>query len=311
MRRKEYSFLIFNHTGSPIKRLSVSGKLLAASTCVVAAFFIALTVFIVDYVSLRENADTAVVLAGRITQQDDVIDHQRDQIQNFALQINQLKDQLADLNDFEKKMRIIANLESQGDETEGVFGIGGSMPDDLDPTIEMKELQSALIQEMHEQVQQLDIVAVSQQERFENLYEHMEEQRSMLACTPTIRPVEDGYISSIFGYRISPFTERREFHKGLDISTKKGTPIIATADGVVSFSGKNGSMGNMIAVDHGYGLTTRYGHCQKLLKNKGDKVKRGEVIALVGNTGRSTGPHVHYEVKLNGVQVNPNRYILN
>lgn len=311
MRRKEYSFLIFNHTGSPIKRLSVSGKLLTASACVVTAFFVVLTVFAVDYVSLRENADTAVLLAGRITQQDDVIDHQRDQIQNFALQINQLKDQLADLNDFEKKMRIIANLDSQGDETEGVFGIGGSMPEDLDPTIEMKERQSALIQEMHEQVNQLDLAAVTQQERFETLYEHMEAQQSILACTPTIRPVEDGYISSIFGYRVSPFTERREFHKGLDISTKKGTTIIATADGVISYSGKNGSMGNMIAIDHGYGYTTRYGHCQKLLKKKGENVKRGEVIALVGNTGRSTGPHVHYEVKLNGVQVNPNSYILN
>jgi len=311
MRRKDYSFLIFNHSGSPIKRLSVSGKLVAAAVCTVAALFIALTVFFVDYISLRKDADTAVLLAGRITQQDDLIDHQRDQIQNFALQINQLKDQLADLNDFEKKMRIIANLENQENETEGVFGIGGSMPEDLDPTIELKERQSALISEMHDQVKQLDLVAVSQQERFETLYEHMEAQRSMLACTPTIRPVEDGYISSIFGYRVSPFTERREFHKGLDISTRKGTPIIATADGVISYSGKNGSMGYMIAIDHGYGITTRYGHCKELLKKKGETVKRGDVVALVGNTGRSTGPHVHYEVKLNGVQVNPSRYILN
>jgi len=139
----------------------------------------------------------------------------------------------------------------------------------------------------------------------------MEEQRNMLACTPTIRPVDDGYISSVFGYRISPFTERKEFHKGLDIATKKGTPILATADGVVTFSDKKGLIGNMIVIDHGYGFTTRYGHCQKLLKNKGDTVKRGDIIALVGNTGRSTGPHVHYEVQLNGVQVNPTRYIIN
>lgn len=311
MRRKEYSFLIFNHSGSPIKRLTVSGKLATAAACVAAAFFIGLAVFVADYVSLRGNADTAVVLAGRITQQDDIIDHQRNQIQNFAIQINQLKDQLADLNDFEKKMRIIANLENQDGETDVVFGIGGSMPEDLDPTIELKERQSALLQEMHEQVQQLDMVAVTQQERFENLYEHMEEQRSMFACTPTIRPVEEGYISSVFGYRINPLTGRREFHRGLDIATKTGTPIIASADGIVSFSGKNGSFGNMIAIDHGYGYTTRYGHCKELLKKKGETVKRGDVIALVGNTGRSTGPHVHYEVKLNGVQVNPNRYILN
>jgi murein DD-endopeptidase MepM/ murein hydrolase activator NlpD len=215
------------------------------------------------------------------------------------------------LNDFEKKMRIIANYDNGENDSELVFGIGGSMPEDLDPSIELKERQSALLQEMHQQVQDLDLVAASQQERFESLYEHMEAQRSMLSCTPTIRPVEDGYISSVFGYRTSPFTELREFHKGLDIATKTGTPIIATADGVVSFSGKNGSMGNTLAIDHGYGFTTRYGHCSELLKKKGDSVKRGDVVALVGNTGTSTGPHVHYEVKLNGVQVNPSRYILN
>jgi murein DD-endopeptidase MepM/ murein hydrolase activator NlpD len=311
MRQKEYSFLIFNHTGSPIKRLTVSGKVFTTVIFAAAVLLIALTAFTVDYLSLRKNASTAVILANRVTQQDDMIDHQRNQIKNFASQINELKDQLTGLNDFEKKMRIIANYESQEDDADGMLGIGGSMPEDLNPGIEMKELQSALLQEMHEQVEHLDQVAVTQQERFEVLYEHMEAQRNMLSCTPTIRPVEDGYISSIFGYRVSPFTERKEFHKGLDIATKKGTPILATADGVVSFSGKKGLMGNMIVIDHGFGFTTRFGHCEKLLKNKGDKVKRGDIIALVGNTGRSTGPHVHYEVQVNGVQVNPNRYILN
>ncbi len=311
MRRKNYSFLIFNHTGSPIKRLSVSHKLIGASICVVAIFFIALTIFAINYVSLIKGADKAIVLAGKITQKDDLIDQQRNQIQDFAVQINELKSELSDLKDFEKKMRIIANLNVDEDKNENLSGVGGSMPDDLDPTVEMKAKQSALIQEMHEQVNHLDQVAVSQQERFETLYKHMEKQRNMLACTPTIRPVDDGYITSNFGYRISPFTERKEFHKGLDIAAKLGSPIIATADGVISFAGKNGLLGNMVAIDHGYGITTRYGHCSKILKNKGDKVKRGDVIALVGNTGRSTGPHVHYEVKLNGVQVNPDRYILN
>lgn len=311
MRRKEYSFLVFNHTGSPIKRWSVSNKLLLTVVGSTAALIVVLAFFIADYVSLRIDAGTSVQLSSRITQQDDLIDHQRNQIKNFAFQINDLKNQLNDLNDFEKKMRILANIDNPEDDTEGVFGIGGSMPEDLDPTIEIKERQTALIQEMHEHVQHLDQVAVTQEERFKVLYEHMAEQRNMLACTPTIRPVEDGYISSSFGYRTSPFTERREFHKGLDIATNIGTQIVATADGTVSFSGKNGNMGNMITIDHGYGFTTRYGHCKKLLKKKGEKVKRGDVIALVGNSGRSTGPHVHYEVKLNGVQVNPSRYILN
>ena len=311
MIRKDYSFLVFNHIGSPIKRLSVSNKLLAVSGGIVAAVFIVFILLGVDYYSIRKSAGKASALEKRIFQQKDVIDHQREQIQSFAANINELKSRLTELNDFERKIRIIANLENSENESEGVFGIGGSMPEDLDPTIEMKERQSALLQEMHEQVRDLDLAAVSQHERFETLYEHLEEQRNILACTPTIRPVDGGYVSSSFGYRTSPFTGRKEFHKGLDISIKQGTPIIATADGVVSFAGTKGLLGNTIIIDHGYGMITRFGHAQKLLKKRGETVKRGEVIAYVGNTGRSTGPHVHYEVQLNGVQVNPKRYIMN
>jgi murein DD-endopeptidase MepM/ murein hydrolase activator NlpD len=121
----------------------------------------------------------------------------------------------------------------------------------------------------------------------------------------------DGWKTSSFGYRRSPFTGRRELHKGLDIAAPNGSPIIAPADGVVTYSARKGLMGNMISIKHGYGLLTRYGHLSKMLKKKGEKVERGEIIALVGSTGRSTGPHLHYEVRLNGVPVNPEKYILN
>jgi murein DD-endopeptidase MepM/ murein hydrolase activator NlpD len=123
--------------------------------------------------------------------------------------------------------------------------------------------------------------------------------------------VEDGWVTSNFGYRTSPFTGRREFHRGLDIATRSGTPILAPADGVVIFAGPKRLSGNMIIIDHGHGMTTNYGHIKQAHKKKGERVKRGDVIAEVGNTGRSTGPHLHYEVLLNGVSVNPEKYILN
>jgi murein DD-endopeptidase MepM/ murein hydrolase activator NlpD len=100
-------------------------------------------------------------------------------------------------------------------------------------------------------------------------------------------------------------------HKGLDIAARKGTPILATADGIVTFAGKKGLLGKTIVIDHGHGMKTRYGHNHKLLKKRGDRVKRWEPIALMGSSGRSTGPHTHYEVHLNGVPVNPEKYILN
>jgi murein DD-endopeptidase MepM/ murein hydrolase activator NlpD len=118
-------------------------------------------------------------------------------------------------------------------------------------------------------------------------------------------------VTSGFAYRKSPFTNEREFHEGLDISARTGTEVIAPADGVVSEIGKTYGFGNLLIISHGYGLKTTYGHLSSILVRKGQKVKRGEKIALTGSTGRTTGPHLHYEVALNGVPVNPLNYILN
>jgi murein DD-endopeptidase MepM/ murein hydrolase activator NlpD len=142
------------------------------------------------------------------------------------------------------------------------------------------------------------------------LYKFLEEKKSMFACTPSIWPVK-GWVSSKFGYRISPFTNEREFHEGLDISVRTGTRIVAPADGVVSSIGKTYGFGTILTINHGYNLRTRYAHLSKVLVKKGQSVKRGEKIALVGSTGRSTGPHLHYEVVLSGVPVDPLNYILN
>ena len=170
------------------------------------------------------------------------------------------------------------------------------------------------MRDMHEQIEQLSLASVNQQEELESLLKSLEDQQNLLASTPAIRPVSrnvTSWITSRFGYRKSPFTGRRELHKGYDIASRQGTPILATADGVVTFAGKKGLYGKFIVIDHGHGMITRYGHCQKLLKKRGDKVKRWDTIALMGSTGRSTGPHVHYEVHLNGIPVNPVKYIVN
>ena len=132
----------------------------------------------------------------------------------------------------------------------------------------------------------------------------------MLAHTPSLWPTK-GWVSSRFGQRVSPFTNEREFHKGLDISTSKLSPIIAPADGVVSSVRWDHGYGKILTINHDYGLKTKYAHLEDSLVKKGQYVKRGQKIALVGATGRTTGPHLHYEVHLNGAPVNPLRYILN
>jgi murein DD-endopeptidase MepM/ murein hydrolase activator NlpD len=163
---------------------------------------------------------------------------------------------------------------------------------------------------MHHQVDQTNLAAKTQALDFENLIRELETKRNLLASTPSIRP-SDGWITSRFGYRTSPFTGRREFHSGLDISNKTGVKIVATANGKIAYASRKMYIGNLIVIDHGYGRVTRYGHLDKIMVKPGQRVKRGDVIGLLGNTGRSTGPHVHYEVKINGVAVNPLKYILN
>ncbi len=126
---------------------------------------------------------------------------------------------------------------------------------------------------------------------------------------PSGRPVQEGWLSSRYGKRNDPFTGKQDFHQGLDFAGKKGSEVVVVGDGVVSWAGKRSGYGNLIEVTHGNGYVTRYGHNQKNLVKVGDTVKKGQQIALMGSTGRSTGPHVHFEVLRNGKTVNPARYI--
>jgi murein DD-endopeptidase MepM/ murein hydrolase activator NlpD len=131
------------------------------------------------------------------------------------------------------------------------------------------------------------------------------ERREALAnATPSIWPTH-GWLTGTFGGRSDPFTREPAFHSGLDISTEKGQPVYATADGSVESAAYTGEYGNLIVVKHGFGLTTRYGHLSRFVAKPGDEVKRGDVIGYVGSTGRSTGSHLHYEILANGQLLNP------
>lgn len=308
--QENFSFFVLSDSGSQVKSISISKRLLQIIAFLGCVCFIAYSFIVFDYIRLKFSAGRIGTLEHKISSQKDEIDHQRKQVKNFAYEINELKLKLVDLNDFEKKIRIIANIDKLKEEN-SLFGVGGSIPDDLNPDKEMENAPVSLIRDMHEQVDLLHLASINQKHDFEFIYSYLEEQRNLLAATPSIRPVDSGWISSGFGYRTSPFTGKREFHKGLDIATHKGEPIVATADGTVIFARKKGLLGKLIVIDHGHGMVTRYGHIHKFLKKRGDVVKRGDKIALVGSTGRSTGPHVHYEVRLNGIQVNPRKYILN
>lgn len=141
------------------------------------------------------------------------------------------------------------------------------------------------------------------------LWELLSDRQSLLAATPSIQPSR-GPIGSRFGYRIDPINGRQKMHAGLDITAPPGTPIRAPADGIVSFAGWDDQFGKLVSIDHGYGVLTRYAHTSQIFVQVGQKVSRYDVIAAVGSTGRSTGPHLHYEVRVNGIAVNPVNYVL-
>ena len=134
-------------------------------------------------------------------------------------------------------------------------------------------------------------------------------REALADATPTIWPA-DGWISGGYGYRDDPFTGQRDFHPAIDISTNKGRPVYATATGRVTRASRNGAYGNLVEIDHGFGLTTRYGHLSEFVVTAGDMVVRGDVIGSIGATGRATGHHVHYEVRANGRTINPRRFLI-
>lgn len=306
---KKISFIVLSNSGTTVKQVAIPVALLVALLLVssLGAAFIGISLH--DYQVLRNSLASQRQMAQTVGEQQDEIGQQRLQIQAFAHEINSLKEHLIKLDQFEEKIRVIANLDpGQGDDN--LFGVGGAAPEDLDPQLELTQRHEGLMREMHQQVDDLDSASQRQENSFDTLLGTLEGQRNMLASTPAILPTS-GWMTSRFGNRVSPFTGKKEFHKGLDIANRHGTAVLATANGIVSYVGKKGAMGNVVVIDHGHGMITRYAHLSKGLKKSGEQVKRGDIIAQMGSSGRSTGPHLHYEVHLNGVPVNPSIYILN
>ena len=155
----------------------------------------------------------------------------------------------------------------------------------------------------------LSAEATRQEQSLQELQAYFQDQKSLLASTPSIWPAR-GWVTSDFGQRLDPYTADRVNHGGMDIAAPQGKEVFAPSDGTVVFAGLEGGYGNVLVIDHGYGIKTRYGHLQKINVKAGDRVKRGALVANVGNTGRSTGPHLHYEVRVNGIPQNPRKFIL-
>jgi murein DD-endopeptidase MepM/ murein hydrolase activator NlpD len=312
MENRNVSLLLLSHSGAPVRQMTLPKIFIGFICFCLLGGSLGLGVIIYDYTLLRSKAIDNQALEQKVATQFNEINVQRKEIQTFAEAINKFKFQLTQLDDFENAVREIAKID-KGDaltEPNDLFGVGGAIPDDLNPQIPLTEKHDDLIEEMYDQVVCIDNALSSQKKKFSSLINGLDDKLEILARTPSIHPCR-GRVTSGFGYRKSPFKRKKlSFHKGYDIAAKSGTPIKATADGVVIFAGYKGPLGRLITIDHGNRITTSYGHARKLLKKKGDVVKRGDIIAKVGTSGRTTGSHVHYEIHVNGIPVNPEKYFL-
>ncbi len=215
------------------------------------------------------------------------------ELKSHIIRLDALGERLIEMADLDKGEFDFRNPPAQGGPAAGLGGEGRTMAVD-DFLREMDELS----RQIESRALQLDVLESLLMSR--NLQDEV---------FPTGRPVKRGWISSYFGYRTDPFTGRIAHHDGIDIAGKEGSDVVAVAAGVVTWAGPRYGYGKLVEINHGNGYVTRYGHNKEILVKVGDTVKKGQVISKMGSTGRSTGPHVHFEVHKNGKVVDPIRYV--
>jgi murein DD-endopeptidase MepM/ murein hydrolase activator NlpD len=263
-----------------------------------------------NYVTLRYAASINHPLLQAIVLADQRLEAQKTQevVENhlnlMAVKLGELQAQMLRLDGLGERLAKLAGLKPQElppTLQPGVIpGRGGPAPT-LHRNLSLEEFSDMLAGLSREVEQHSDQLGV-----LEALLVSDSASRKFL---PSLLPIEDGWFSSNFGWRIDPFTGEKSFHEGIDFPSEVGTGIVAAASGKVIFADVHPAYGKMLEIDHGNGLVSRYAHCSSLLVKEGDFVVRGQQVARVGTTGRSTGPHLHFEVRLNGVPQNPARFL--
>ena len=272
--------------------------------------FVAFT-FGFNFVTLRWAAAVqhpwlqAIVLADQRAEMERVQERVQGHLNAMAVRLGELQARMLRLDNLGERLAKSAGLkpqELQALQVGAAPGQGGAeastIPSRNLTLLEFTEMLDKLARQVDARSDQLNVL--------EALLLQSSASRKFL---PTLPPILDGWFSSNFGYRIDPFTGQRAFHEGIDFPAETGTPILSAASGKVVFADVHPEYGKMVEIDHGNGLVTRYAHAAALFVKEGDLVVAGQRIASVGTTGRSTGPHLHFEVRLNGTAQNPTRFL--
>lgn len=302
MRSRRLNVIILSPTRGQIRQLRVTKAWLVVGLMAFVASFLLGAYGLYKQITIRKDRQriSALVRENRT---------QHEQIRSIATEMEALKQQLVRLHRMDRRIRIIANLD-QGPSGVNLQGVGGVNPEEGVLQSLQRERKERWAGHIRDELGRIRSFAGQQEASFKSLVEQLREKQDLLAHTPSIWPTQ-GWLSCGFGYRQSPFTGLREFHRGVDVATRQGTPVITPADGVVVEIGKDRGFGRFIRLDHGFSYKTYYAHLSEVVVKKGQKVHRGQMIGKVGSTGRTTGPHLHYEIHVKGLPVNPLRYVLN
>jgi murein DD-endopeptidase MepM/ murein hydrolase activator NlpD len=306
MAKKFYTVLVLPDASSQIRRFHIAKPLLSALAVTAGLIFIVFLFLI--YQAVGHTGHMLELRQLRTTSNEQA---------NLLQKFEGLEKKMAKLRELDLRLRTVAGLEVKDAES-SIVGVGGA------DTLSSSALLVAAIAHQTSPTNpstgirtdnlggEFDRVRREMKDRnksFQGLIESLETKRSLLASTPTIWPVK-GWLTAGFGQRRSPFTGQRQMHEGVDIANTVGTPVIAPADGVVTYTGPLGGFGDVVSVDHGHKISTLYAHLQEHKVSQGQRVRRGDVIGLVGTTGRVTGPHLHYEIQVNEVAVDPTKYVI-
>ncbi len=295
-----FTLMIIPRRKSAVTKISLSSNVVRG-LFIGSILAVLLSLYVVyDYASIKRDRAELSRLRQQTAQQSQ-------EIKSLAAKVDEFADRMEEFKQFDKKIRILATNQV-GRDKKIPLGVGGSNNE----RINLKELvgrdEERLISGMHKSINQLSEDAKEREQSFTELLKFLREQKSLLAATPSIWPVR-GWVTSEFGSRENPFGRGSEFHKGLDIATRMGKEVIASADGLVVEVAYRSDDGQLVRIDHGYGVSTSYAHLSKPAVKEGIRVKRGDVIGYVGDSGRSTGAHLHYTVLMNNIPVNPRKYL--
>ena len=290
------------------RTLTLDWRHLAGGSFGLLALFLAFTL-IFNYVTLRYAASInhpllqAIMLADQRQEAQKTEEAVQGHLSAMAMKLGDLQAQMLRLDSLGERLARLAGLKPQelpALDAASVPGRGGPVPT-LRRDFTVDEFTTMLSQLSHQVDERSDQLGV-----LEALVVTDSANKKFL---PTLSPIEDGWFSSNFGWRVDPFNGQNSFHEGIDFPAEAGTVIDAAASGKVIYADVHPAYGKMLEIDHGNGLVSRYAHCSTLLVKEGDLVMRGQRVATVGSTGRSTGPHLHFEVRLNGVPQNPARFL--